>query len=221
MSNFISEDDLDTFEGWLKYQAVDPTTLTPAELEEWRSHFDEIQKNKDPKIGLMKLKARQGEKLYGVAVREGDDLWLVLWVRRNKKGEYFVMVPQAKQGWDPHTSYNRDGKLHSKSFNRKHVVQQRQSLTGKFRGTETLGAYGGYGPKSVGATCDPSQFSGVLELGPGVLGPSEGLIIVDLVEPNHEPQPWPHFKQIAHQIFDDDVPWIVIRIGTQEIPDAA
>lgn len=30
--DFISEDDLLTFEGFLKYQAVDPTLLTPDEL---------------------------------------------------------------------------------------------------------------------------------------------------------------------------------------------
>src|SRR5262245_40115290 len=107
MNDFISEDDLNTFEGWLKYQAVDPATLTTDHVEQWRESFAEGQKNKDPQMGLMKLKARPGEKLYAVAVREGDDLWLVLWIRRNRKGEFFVMVPRAKRDWDPHTSYHQ------------------------------------------------------------------------------------------------------------------
>jgi hypothetical protein len=114
-------------------------------------------------MGLMKLRAGPGEKLYGVAVRD-DGLWLVLWVRRNRSGEFFVMVPRPKEGWDPHTSYHRDGTFHAKSFGHKFQVQQRQSLTGEFRGTEHLGAYGGYGPKSVGAVCDPSAFTGVVEV---------------------------------------------------------
>jgi hypothetical protein len=43
MQDFISEDDLDTFEGWLRYQAVDPTTVTADELANWRSLFDEAR----------------------------------------------------------------------------------------------------------------------------------------------------------------------------------
>ena len=215
MSDFVSEDDLNTFDGWLKYQAVDPTTLTPDQLKQWTSWFDENRKNKDPQMGLLKLKARPGEKLYAVAVRDGDNLWLVLWVRRSGKGEFFVMVPRTKKGWDPHTSYHRDGTFHAKSFDHKHTIQQRQPLTGEFRGTEHLGAYGGYGPKSVGAICDPSAFAGVVEVPSGILGPKHGSIVVDLVEPGHEPISWP-FKEIARQIFNDDVPWIVIRVGTQE-----
>ena len=33
MQEFISEDDLSTFEGWLKSQAIDAATATPEELE--------------------------------------------------------------------------------------------------------------------------------------------------------------------------------------------
>jgi hypothetical protein len=219
MTDFTSEDDLNTFEGWLKYQAVDPATLTADDLKQWRLIFDENQKSKDPKMGLLKLKARPGEKLYAVAVRDGDNLWLVLWVRRNRKGEFFVMVPRTKKGWDPHTSYHSDGTFHIKSFDHKLSVQKRQPLTGDFRGTEHLGAYAGYGPKSVGAICESSAFSGVVEVPSGILGAKDGLIIVDLVEPDHEPITWP-FKEIKHQIFKDDVPWIVIRVGTQQIPAA-
>jgi hypothetical protein len=136
-------DDLNTFDGWLKYQAVDLAALTPDELKQWRIYFDETQKNQDPKVGLLKLKARPGEKLYAVAVRDGDNLWLVLWIRRNRTGEFFVMVPRSKEGWDPHTSYHRDGTFHSKSFNRKHVVAEGIADGAEYASARLVSRHGG------------------------------------------------------------------------------
>jgi hypothetical protein len=40
----ISEDDLQAFEAWLKYQAVDAATVTSEELAQWRGIFDEAMK---------------------------------------------------------------------------------------------------------------------------------------------------------------------------------
>jgi hypothetical protein len=40
VQEFISEDDLNTFEGWLRYQAIDAATTPPDELAMWRGHFD-------------------------------------------------------------------------------------------------------------------------------------------------------------------------------------
>jgi hypothetical protein len=37
MRDFIGEDDIETFEGWLRYQAVDLTTATADEREFWRT----------------------------------------------------------------------------------------------------------------------------------------------------------------------------------------
>ena len=58
MQEFISEDDLGTFEGWLKSQAIDAATAAPEELENWRSIFDEVRGSAAaiPKVGLMKLR---------------------------------------------------------------------------------------------------------------------------------------------------------------------
>jgi len=80
----IREDDLATFEGWLRYQAIDAATATPEELENWRSIFDEVRESAAaiPKVGRMKLRPLvPDEHRYAVAVREGSDLWLTLWVR--------------------------------------------------------------------------------------------------------------------------------------------
>ncbi len=223
MSEFISEDDLKSFEGWFKYQGFDPATATPDQLAQWRAIFDDAMERSSatPKVGLMDLPPLEpGEHRYAVAVREGSDLWLTLWVRRSPKGEFFVMVPRGARGWNPHASYHLDGRFHSKSFGRKFGGQNRQPLTGRFRGTENLGGHGGHGPKSVGAVCDPAAFSGVVEVPAGVLGPRDGTVVVDLVEPDHEPISWP-FKEVARQTFRDAEPWVVIRVGTQLPPAAA
>jgi hypothetical protein len=174
MREFISEDDLSRFEGWLKSQAIDAATAKPEELENWRSLFDEVRESATaiPKVGLMKLRPLvPDEHRYAVAVREGSDLWLTLWVRRSPKGEFFVFMPRGDRG------YHRDGTLHQKSFDHKFGSQKRQCLTGEFRGTEHLGAYMGHGPKSVGAICDPTAFSGVVEVAPSVLGPRDGQVV--------------------------------------------
>jgi|SRR5579872_160060 len=177
-SQFLSEDDLSTFEGWLKYQAIEPTSLPEAELATWKSLYKASRKLADtqPQIGLMKLKLMQGdERRFGIATREKWDLWLTLWVRRSHRGEWFVMAPRGADGWDPHTSYHLDGTLHVKSYGQKFLApQMRQPLTGDFRGTVHLGAYAGHAPKSMGAICDPSAFTAVVELPPGLLGPRHG-----------------------------------------------
>jgi hypothetical protein len=217
MREFISEDDLKTFEGWLKYHCVDPSG---EEALEYRKIWDEIRANSTAtqKVGLMKLPPLvTAEYRYAVALRDGSDLWLALWVRRSARGEFFVMAPRADKGWDSHTSYHLDGTLHMKSHGRIPVgmtPNKRQPLTGPFRGAESLGIFGGYGPKSVGAICDPSAFSGVVEVAPGVLGPRDGLVTVDLVEPNCGPMPFP-WKQITRrEVFRDFIPWVVITVGS-------
>jgi hypothetical protein len=214
MSRFISEDDLRTFEGWLAYQAVDPTTLTPDELAQWRTAFDEATEHREAsrKVGRMKLQPRPGEYRYAVAVRQRDRLWLVFWVRRSPKGEFFLFQPRGDRDWNPHTSYHLDGMLHLKS--RGGVMlppQRRQPLTGSFRGVEHLGAYGGHGLEAVGAICDPEDFTGVFEVAPGVLGPRDGTITVDLVEPGCEPVASPEVEA-TRRTFPDVNPNVVVRI---------
>jgi hypothetical protein len=211
---FISEDDLDTFEGWLRYQAVDIATLEPTELEMWRGYFNEAQERSlaSGKVGLMRLKPIPGEYRYAVAVREGSDLWLALWLRKSKKGEFFVLIPRGDRDWDPHTSYHLDGTMHSKSFGRAFLPQKRRPLTGAFRGTEQFPGIGGFGPKSVGAICDPAAFTGIVEVAAGVLGPRDGTVVVDLVEPNSEPLPFSSAPLVRQEVFRESSPWIVVRV---------
>jgi hypothetical protein len=87
------------------------------------------------------------------------------------------------------------------------------------KGTEHLGGFKGHGPKSVGAVCDPSVFTGVVELPPGLLGPRDGVVLVDLVEPGCDPITWSG-DMIRQKTFDDAVPWLVIRIFGTPAPDS-
>jgi hypothetical protein len=219
MREFITEDDLKTFERWLRYQGVDAARVSPEELEEWRRAFDEVQAlcSAAPRVGLMKLRSIPNEHRYAVAVREGSDLWLTLWVRRSPKGEFFVLVPRADQEWDVHTSYHLDGTLHLKSYDNKVFSKKSQPLTGTFRGTEQLGAYSGHAPKSVSAICEPTAFNGVVEVGPDLLGPIHGTVTVDLVEPGCEPiVTLPKCEIVRREVFRDFTPWVVITIWSRD-----
>jgi hypothetical protein len=66
----------------------------------------------------------------------------------------------------------------------------------------------------VGAICDPTDFSGVVEVASGILGPIHGAVTVDLAAPGCEPllHPW---KSIAKRvIFDEVLPNVVITVGS-------
>ena len=143
---------------------------------------------------------KPSEYQYAVAVRDGPDLWLTVRVRRSPKGEFFVSVPRLRdKRWDPHVSYHRDGRFHSKRYDRIGLKTELQPLGGRFRGTEHLGACNGArDPKRVGAVCKPDAFTGVLEVPLDALGPHDGTIVVDLVEPGCNPIPWV-FDEIARK----------------------
>jgi hypothetical protein len=132
----------------------------------------------------MKLRPAPGEQKYGVALQDGSDLWLTMWVRCSPKGEIFLMYPRAAAG-NPHASYHVDGTCHQKSYGSARIRQQCQPLTAAFAGSEHLGVYMGHG-KSTGAVCDPKAFDGLVIVEPGILGPKHGSVGIDLVAPGYE-----------------------------------
>ena len=165
-----------------------------------------------PKFGRMNLKPlAPGEYRYAVAVEEAGELWLVLWVRRTPKGEFFVMIPRDSE-WDPHSSYHLDGTFHAKSYGQKFPsVSMKQRLDRTFVGRESLGTYAGYGPKSVGAIADAAQYSHIVIVPPGALGPKHGRIDIDLIEPRlHVP---PSGEDIvASCTLKDFAPWLEVAV---------
>ncbi len=218
-NQFISEDDLNTFEGWLRFQAIDLVALQRDQLETWRALYNDAQhkRQSSPKMGLVKFKAVQGQLLYAVAVCDGTNLWLVLWVRRSVRGDVYVFIPRADPDWDPHISYHKDGKSHIKSHGRATLNKVRQPPTRSFLGAEQIVSQKGFGPKTVGATFDPKQFAGVVEIEAGILGPIHGYVSVDLVEPGCETIP--HFNDalpVRQMVFKEMIPWLVIRVFAEQ-----
>jgi hypothetical protein len=126
-----------------------------------------------------------GEQKYAVAIEDGADLWLTMWVRCSAKGEIFVMYPRGDRDWDAHVSYHLNGTLHQKSHGHVGMSLKRQPLTTTFRGSENLGTYAGHG-KGSGAICERNSFDGVIVVEPGILGPKDGSVGLDIVEPGYE-----------------------------------
>lgn len=168
----------------------------------WRGYFDEARQRAEssPKVGLMKLRRVPGGQKYGVALRDGSELWLTMWVRCSPKGEVFVMYPRADAG-NPHASYHLDGTLHSKSYGKAHFPKKRQPLSADFEESENIGTFAGHG-KGSGAECDASVFDGLVIVEPGVLGPKHGSIGIDLIAAGYEPT-WE--RDIADRFYFGDV----------------
>jgi hypothetical protein len=216
MDRDFIEDELNTFEGWLRYQHFSLTEMSPDELVTLRRLFDDTMREKANRrpMGRMKLKPlAPGELRYAVAVREADGLWLVLWIRRSPEPAVFIMHPTGESERDVHTSYHRNGTLHMKSFDRIAIRSyKRQPLTASFQGTEHLGAESGFAPHGVGAICDPADFTGVVEVPFGVLGVVAGSISVDLVEPGKATTWIPWSQVVMRKVFRETAPWLVVTI---------
>jgi hypothetical protein len=143
---------------------------------------------------------KPGEQRYAVAIRDGSDLWLTLWVRCSPAGGVFVMLPRREPDWDVHVSYHPNGKFHTKTLlpsrgyhDRPISRAKRQPLTAAFTGIEHLANLKGHG-KGTGEVCDPKAFDGVVYVEPGVLDrpePHAGSVAVDLVEPGYKLKPEP------------------------------
>lgn len=205
MKEFISEDDLQTFEEWLEYHALDTSTMTKEELATWRGCFEETLKQRaSSKAGLMNLNTVPGESKYAVAVREGTDLFLVLWVRRNQKGEYCVLKPMGDRQLDPQSRYHRDGTLHHKIIKPKVLPAQKSS---------SFPIMNGFTPMDTGAICDPTAFTGIVEVASGVLGPRHGCIGVSLAEPGIGlPDYTWAYHVLTQTVFREVSPHVVVSI---------
>jgi hypothetical protein len=56
---------------------------------------------------------------YAVAVRDGEELYLLITVNREGDNVYVNSPRPGEPEWNPHASYHASGQHHAKSFNHK------------------------------------------------------------------------------------------------------
>lgn len=216
---FIDEDELDEFDGWLNYQAIDSKTLSPEQRTQWLALFEKVQAHarSTPKVGAMKFSERESAgSRFAIALEKDSVLFLALWIRRAPKGDIYVFYPHGSHGGNSHSSYHVDGRYHHKGYGHKRPIRRGQPLNKHFSGIEHLGSFGGFGPKSNGAICIPDSFTSVMQVPDKVLGPRHGLVNVDLLEQGgtvpdiHVCLPNQH--AVLQRVFDDATPWIAVTV---------
>lgn len=158
-----------------------------------------------------------GEAMFAVAVRDPDNLFLFLRVKRARSGVY-ILFPRDPD-WDPHYSYHATGQFHYRTFGQRQSPVQRQPLGPHFRGAEHIMSTSieQQGVRALAEPCNVERFSQVFEVPADKLGPTPAdhrtSLSVDLVQPGSPPHEAIIGGRIVDQaIFDDAVPYIHITL---------
>lgn len=215
-----------TFEEWMDYQGIEIAYLTDDELDSWRSTFEEAcERARQQKDWTPKARGNPDDRAYAVAVIDGSDLWLALWVRRSAKGDYFVLIPRSDhardkgmRSWDPHVSYHRNGRFHQKSHNKPWMISQRQPPGPDFKGNENMlvTPLALESVRAVKARCDPDQYNGMLEVSVELFNEGKFCIAVDLTEAGGPALQHPG-EIPCQKRFPDHVPEVVVTIYKYEL----
>lgn len=164
--------------------------------------------------------------MFAVAVRDGQDLFLWLRIRRAKLGDIYYVIPADRSGpdwkkWNPHGSHHRDGRRHHKSFGQKILAEQRQKPDSDFIGSETLITRPiASHERAFGGICDPDEFFEVMEVPASILSSKtyETYISIDLTEPDFPPIITALGKVVAQRAFRDAPPWIWVTVTNNPLP---
>jgi hypothetical protein len=172
-------------------------------------------------IGVKRIGALMMERMFAVAIRDGQDLFLWIRIRRARLGDIYYMFPTGRsepewQKWNPHGSHHKDGRRHHKSFDRKIMPEQRQKPDSDFRGSENLiiRPITFHEPRAFGVICDPAEFSEVMEVPASILSTKtfETHIAIDLTEPGGPPILMVAGEVVARRAFSDAPPWIWVSV---------
>jgi hypothetical protein len=166
------------------------------------------------------------ERMFAVAIRDGEDLFLWIRIRRAADGDiYYVLQtgrPEAKwKKWNPHGSLHKDGQFHDKSFDQKLSAKKGQKPDADFKGTANMVMVptGPDRPRAFGVICDPTKFSEVMEVPVSILSPNETFVSVDLTEPRGAPSNNTSDGRILDQRrFKDSIPWILVSVVSKPLP---
>ncbi len=158
---------------------------------------------------------------FAVAVRDGNDLFLWLQIRRSPAGDVYVAIPTGRnqlewKKWNPHASHHKDGHFHHKSFDREQVSQVRQKPDCGFHGTENLitRPIAADEPRAFREIVKLAEFAELMEIPVDLVSTKkyETCISVDLSEPDGLPIITPGARILAQHAFQDAVPWILVTL---------
>jgi hypothetical protein len=165
------------------------------------------------------------ERMFAVAVRDQNDLFLWTRLRRAAGTDIYYVFPTGREHdpewktWNPHGSWHATGRVHHKSFKKEFLRAQRQKPNAEFKGTHNLitrGIASGEA-RSFGLPCDRTKFSEVMEIPANILSqkcPDYAThMSVDLCEPGLQPLLMGGREKILCQrIFDDAIPHITVTV---------
>jgi len=166
-------------------------------------------------------------KTYAVIVRHGpSDTRLFARIIRKDKGDVVIAwsvdepkKPSRVPAWNPHATYHKDGRQHSKSYDRPSVVKYKQRLDSAFKGCEQIEATNADRMLSNLPPCLPADFDGVLEVPVHMISNKQNQFVsVDVIAPGVEPiRLTGRDKVLLEATFKDSVPWIVVTFGESQI----
>jgi hypothetical protein len=193
------------FNSWLTNQGIDPSVFP--DRERVREVYEQAQLRGEALQASTLGPGTTGGYGYAVAIEDGADLRVTLWVKRGPK--ICVVLQPRDREWNPHATYHLDGQYHNKSYGIALGMQQRQRLE-HFKGTEHL--FMGHG--SPLPKCNPSDYTDVIRVPAGVLTGLKGGVMLDLVEPGVAPNPLHRelHEVIQEKIYKDCTPWLVVAV---------
>jgi hypothetical protein len=160
--------------------------------------------------------------LFAIAVRDGEDLWLFLWIKRSPKGDVYVFWPIDEEVRNPHASYHASGRRHYKSFKKAFLPRMLQKPTVVFSGTEQIVTTGIWlqVARVMAKPCRPENYDGGIfeidasEISP-VLQDCRTQVAIDLVSPDAPPLVSPPSAILRRVVFTDAVPHLSITLWDQ------
>ena len=204
------------FDDWLRRQQLPDAASIPTEqLALLRAMYEEASA-RAAKVTRWTPRARSSpaDDLYAVAVRDDADVWLLTWVRRSKKNEFFMMLPRPDHSMDAHATLHADGLFHLKGAGFTDWEKQRQKPDADFKGHVqlTMTPISLAGARAVKAVCDPAHFNDVFELTPSDLAVDECAVAVDIVERGGPALAKPWSRIVKQRRHTGHVPEVLITI---------
>jgi hypothetical protein len=203
------------FDRMMRNQGIDPDALP--DKERVREVYEQSRLRGEALKATTLGPGTTGGRAYAVAIEDGNDLRVTLWVRRGPK-ICVVLQPRGRE-WDPHATYHLNGRYHGKSYGMASGIQQRQRLD-SFQGTEHLGIFMGHG--GALPRCNRADFTDVITVAPVVLTGFTGAVMVDLVEPGLAPNPLHRelYEVVQERTYKDYSPWVVVAVVVPRVAQA-